>query len=160
MFVVNKAEIIFVSTKFIVQAVTLVAQRLKHPPPLQETWVRSLGVGKIPWRRKWQPTPVLLPGESHGWRSLVGYSPQGHKESDTTERIHFTSMMTCDHEDILQGALRTRWEILTLSKREGEVLSRVSHSLRPQLLSECWDHEGAMGEPQSLNPGFFTVLMF
>ena len=33
-------------------------------------------VGKIPWRRKWQPTPVVLPGESHGQRSLVGYSPQ------------------------------------------------------------------------------------
>jgi len=88
MFVVNKAEIVFVPTKFIVQAVIPVAQRLKHLPPLQETWVRSLGVGKIPWRRKWQPTPVLLPGESHGWRSLVGYSPQGRKESDTTERIH------------------------------------------------------------------------
>ena len=42
-------------------------------------------VGKIPWRRKWQPTPVLLPGKSHGWRSLVAYSPWGHKESDTTE---------------------------------------------------------------------------
>ena len=38
-----------------------------------------------PWRRKWQPTPVLLPGNSHGWRSLVGYSPWSHKESDTTE---------------------------------------------------------------------------
>ena len=35
--------------------------------------------------RKWQPTPVLLPGKSHGWRSLVGYSPWGHKEVDTTE---------------------------------------------------------------------------
>ena len=34
-------------------------------------------VGKIPWRRKWQPTPVLLPGKSHGWRSLVGYNPWG-----------------------------------------------------------------------------------
>ena len=42
-------------------------------------------VGKIPWRRAWQPTPVFLPGESHGQRSLVSYSPQGHKESDTTE---------------------------------------------------------------------------
>ena len=40
-------------------------------------------VRKIPWRRKWQPTPVLLPGEPHGGRSLVGYSPWGHKESDT-----------------------------------------------------------------------------
>ena len=46
-------------------------------------------VGKIPWRRKWHPTPVFLPGESHGGRSLVGYSPWGHKESDTIERLHF-----------------------------------------------------------------------
>ena len=42
-------------------------------------------VGKIPWRRAWQPTPVFLPGEAHGQRNLAGYSPQGHKESDTTE---------------------------------------------------------------------------
>ena len=42
-------------------------------------------VGKIPWRRKWQPTPGLLPGKSHGLRSLVGYSPWGCKEVDTTE---------------------------------------------------------------------------
>ena len=46
-------------------------------------------VGKIPWRRKWQPTPVLLPGKFHGLRSLVGYSPWGRKESDTTEQLHF-----------------------------------------------------------------------
>ena len=46
-------------------------------------------VGKIPWRRKWQPTPVFLPGESHGRRRLVGYSPRGCKELDTTERLHF-----------------------------------------------------------------------
>ena len=46
-------------------------------------------IRKIPWRRKWQPTPVFLPGESHGRRSLVGYSPQGRRESDTTERLHF-----------------------------------------------------------------------
>ena len=44
----------------------------------------------IPWRRKWQPTPVLLPGKFHGWRSLVGYSPWDHKESDTTERLNWT----------------------------------------------------------------------
>ena len=42
------------------------------------------------WRRKWQHTPVFLPGKSHGQRSLVGYSPWGRKESDTTERLHFT----------------------------------------------------------------------
>ena len=40
---------------------------------------------KIPWRRKWQPTPVFLPGDSHGQRTLAGYSPWGRKESDMTE---------------------------------------------------------------------------
>ena len=49
-------------------------------------------VGKMPWRRNWQPTPVLLPGKSHGRKNLVGYSPWGRKESDTTERLHFTSI--------------------------------------------------------------------
>ena len=42
-------------------------------------------VMKFPWRRKWQPTPKFLPGESHGQRSLVGYSPWGCRESDMTE---------------------------------------------------------------------------
>ena len=65
-----------------------VAQRLKHLPAMQEAWVRSLGQ-EDPWRWKWQPTPVFLPGESHGRKSLVGYSPKGHKESDMTERLHF-----------------------------------------------------------------------
>ena len=44
------------------------------------------------WRRKWQPTPVLLPGKSRGQRSMVGYSSWGRKESDTTERLHFFLM--------------------------------------------------------------------
>ena len=47
------------------------------------------------WRRQWQPTPVLLPGKSHGWRSLVGYSPWGCKESDMTERLHFHFSLSC-----------------------------------------------------------------
>ena len=42
-------------------------------------------------RRQWHPTPVLLPGKSHGWRSLVGCSPWGREESDTTERLHFST---------------------------------------------------------------------
>ena len=46
-------------------------------------------VEKISWRRKWQPTPVCLPGESHGQRSLVSYSPWGRKESDKTGWLHF-----------------------------------------------------------------------
>ena len=45
-----------------------------------DPWVR-----KIPWRRKWQPAPVFLPGKPHGHRSLAGYSPKGRKESDMTK---------------------------------------------------------------------------
>ena len=45
------------------------------------------------WYELWQPTPVFLPGESHGWRSLVSYSPRGHKESDTTEWLNWTELM-------------------------------------------------------------------
>ena len=63
---------------------------LKNPPANAsdrrhrfDPWVR-----KILWRRAWQLTPVLLPGESHGQRSLVGYSPWGHKESDTTKATY------------------------------------------------------------------------
>ena len=48
---------------------------------------------KIIWRRKWQSTPALLPGKSHGRRSLIGYSPWGRKESDMTEWLHFTSLL-------------------------------------------------------------------
>ena len=47
---------------------------VKSPPRTQETWFR-FPVRKIPWRRKWQPTPVCLPGESHGQRNLMGYCP-------------------------------------------------------------------------------------
>ena len=46
-------------------------------------------------RRQWHPTPVLLPGKSHGRRSLVGYSPWGREESDTTERLHFHFSLSC-----------------------------------------------------------------
>ena len=65
---------------------SLVAQMVKNLPVMWETWVWSW-VGKIPWRRAWQPTPVFLPGESHGQRNPAGYSPWGRKESDMTERL-------------------------------------------------------------------------
>ena len=47
------------------------------------------------WRRQWHPTPVLLPGKLHGWRSLVGCSPWGREESDKTERLHFHFSLSC-----------------------------------------------------------------
>ena len=57
---------------------------VKNLPAMQETGFDPWA-GKIPWRRVWQPIPVFLPGESHGQRSLVGYSPGRCKESDMTE---------------------------------------------------------------------------
>ena len=63
---------------------SLVAQLMymQHRRPSFDPWVR-----KFLWRRKWLPTSVFLPGEFYGQRSLVGYSPWGHKESDTTEQL-------------------------------------------------------------------------
>jgi len=52
----------------------------RHRRPGFDPWIR-----KMSWRSKWQPTPVFMPEKSHGQRSLVGHSPQGHKESDMTE---------------------------------------------------------------------------
>ena len=67
---------------------SLVAQKKKKLGAMQcrrpgfDPWV-----GKISWKREWQPTPVFLPGKSYGQRSLTGYSPWGHKDSDVTERL-------------------------------------------------------------------------
>ena len=64
---------------------SLVAQMVKNLPAMWETQVQSLGQ-EDPWRREWQPTPVFLPGESHGQRSLVGHSPWCCKKSNMTEQ--------------------------------------------------------------------------
>ena len=78
------------------------------------TWLRvcqqcgrprfNLWIGRIPWRREWLPTPVFLPGESHGERSLAGYSPWGCKESDMTERptFHFTNHLPVGRQRAVQ----------------------------------------------------------
>ena len=67
-------------------------------------------VSKIPWRRAWQPTPVVLPGESHGQRSLADYSPQSRRESETTEALWHTGsdsfeMAVCGLEECILGFL-------------------------------------------------------
>ena len=102
---------------------------------MQETRVRSLG-WKIPWRRKWQPTPVFLPGEAHGQRSLAGYSPQGHKESDTTEET--------EHKHTF------RHSQARFLRKEG--LSRPLH------LCKCWSSyqefpSSSLPHPSSPHPG-------
>ena len=65
---------------------SLEAQIVKNLPAMQETQVQFLGQEDPPWRRKWHPTPVLLPGKSHGQRSLVGYSPWGRKDLDLIDQ--------------------------------------------------------------------------
>ena len=79
---------------------SLVAQTIENPPSTQETWVQSLG-WEDDLEREWQPTPVFLPGDSYGQRSLAGFSPQGFKKSDTAERLD-THMNTLIHCQILQ----------------------------------------------------------
>ena len=64
---------------------------VKNLPAMQETGSIP-GVGKIHWRREWQPTLVFLPGEFPGQRSLVGYSPWGRKESDMTEQLSLSHL--------------------------------------------------------------------
>ena len=65
------------------------ASAVKNLPAMRETQVQPLGLEE-PWRSEWLPTPVFLPGESYGQRSLVGYSPWGCKELDTNERLTHT----------------------------------------------------------------------
>ena len=63
---------------------SLVAQLVKNPPAIRETWIQSLG-WEEPWKREWLPTPVFLTGEFYGQRSLAGYSPWGLEQLDMTE---------------------------------------------------------------------------
>ena len=67
----------------------------------------DLWVGKIPWRRKWQPTPVFLPGKTHGQRSLAGYSPWGCKDLDMIEQLN-----THTHTHTLSYRTEGRYSII------------------------------------------------
>ena len=80
---------------------------IKNLHAIQEIQVQFLD-WKIPWRRKWQPLPILLPGKSHGQRSLAGYSPWGHKKSDMTEQmahkmVHLLQLMNLQRLMSLNG---------------------------------------------------------
>ena len=73
------------------------ARKYVFPFILLRKYVKSFLLNQLisDRRRRWHPTPVLLPGRSHGWRSLVGCSPWGHEESDTTKRLHFHFSLSC-----------------------------------------------------------------
>jgi len=80
-------------------------------------------VGKIPWNRKWQPAPVFLPGKSHGQRSLVGYSPRGCKELDTTEHTHTLPSQPRENQgfcEVLWERLWAPWERRTERMRKAK----------------------------------------
>ena len=77
-------------------------------------------------RRQWHPTPVLLPGKSHGWRSLVGWSPWGREESDMTERLHFHFLLSCIGEGNGNPLQCFAWRIPGAGE-PGELPSMGSH---------------------------------
>ena len=85
-------------------------------------------VGKIPWKRKWQATPVFLPGKSHGQRSLVGYRPWGRK------RVRHTKQLNNDNND--KSYLDPEWMLPWAGLNE----SRVAHGMR--LVQSCWADPG------------------
>ena len=86
-------------------------------------------VGKILWRREWQPTPVFLPGELHGQRSLAGYHPRGYKELDMTERL--TLSCRSHQGPKLLGTSVLGWKARAISS-ETALVSRSPASLHPQ----------------------------
>ena len=108
---------------------SLAAQMVKRLSTMQETWVRALG-WEDPWRRNWQPTPGLLPGKSHGQRSLIDYSPRGRKESDTTEQLHYFTKCHLINSTQISSHNRAATSILRYP-RPGTAASFFSVSLPP-----------------------------
>ena len=92
-------------------------------------------VGKIPWRRKWQPTPIFLPGKFYGQRSLEGYSAWGRKESDTIEHAH-THAQWNQEELGRRGAEDGQWE--KQEARGEEVGSRPVHEREEEKEQREW----------------------
>ena len=92
---------------------------------VRHDWATSLSfLTFMYWRRKWQPTPVFLPGKFHGWRSLVDYSPWDRKESDTTEWLQFLSFHS--------SCWRRKWQLTPVS------LPGESHGWRGLVGCRLW----------------------
>ena len=101
--------------------------------PGSDPWVR-----KIPWRREWLPSPVSLPGESHGQRSLVGCSPWGRKESDTTDQLTLSSI-----NKLLKGTM-------TNLRPSGQRLRRLFQNDTAQIGARVLTQAGWVREEASL----------
>ena len=134
-------------------------------------------------RRQWHPTPVLLPGKSHGWRTLVGRSPWGREESDTTERLHFHFSLLCTGEGngnplqcfclenprdggawwaAVSGVAQSRTQLKRLSSSSSSSFPNVSQSIElsffeaktTQKISD--DHMSQVGRPAGLISRMFA----
>ena len=92
----------------------------------------------IHWRRQWHPTPVLLPGKSHGWRSLVGYSLWVHKESDMTERLTLNWISNIN-QHLLVGEFSFLFSLNFLTVILSEKNIKCIHR-RLQLFFSLWRH--------------------
>ena len=116
--------------------------------PSFNPWIR-----KIPWRREWLPTPVFLPGESHGLRNLAGCNPQGHKESDTTEQLSLSRLETELRQNIkcspfLESALH-----YPMSMTKSEKMSLQVHAQQHENFPTLWKQCGNLGK-RDLTMGF------
>ena len=125
-------------------------------------WVR-----KIPWRRWWQPIPVVLPGKSHGQRSLAGYSPWGRKGSDVTEQLNIAQHNSRSRKIKSSGCFSRQWyffphdtgNIFSLKQAQGNctpafVFLHVYASQEPAKTSILNSMSGA------LDKNFFAVMLF
>ena len=115
-------------------------------------------VGKIPWRRKWQPTPVSLPGKSHGRRSLVGCSPWGRKESGTTERL---TLVWIPRRSTNSPSLRASAR-KSLDARPGvpKIHEHCSYIFQPPWSVNFLEQQCSSGVQVFWNPGLLTPEPF
>ena len=104
-------------------AAQMVKTLAEYKKPRFDPWIR-----KIPQRSEWQPIPVFLPGKSHGQRRLAGYSPWGHKESDTTERLPLSILLLWETQMVKN--LPTIWEtwVLFLGREDSLEEGMATHS--------------------------------
>ena len=129
------------SVPYINVVTSLVAQMVKNLPATQETRVWSLGQ-ENPWRREWQPTPVFVPGESHGKRHLLAYSPCGCKVRQDWETNTIKHLET--QSEILIFFPSALWLRLLFIKDATGWLCRVWHSRESEWTPGVGDGQGGL----------------
>ena len=111
-----------------------------NPPASAGDLGSVAGSGRFPWRREWQPTPVFLPGEFHGQRSLAGYSPWGCKELDTIEQLTLTYILKTLLDDLILSAweLTVKWALLMWCPEEKyEILIGIDNMYTGSFSPQC-----------------------